>query len=78
MVWGTDSGKIQEERLNRLGLYCYGGGSKEGQMSYRIYSDNDKKFKLELTQKEFDNIEEYFKIYTRSRKLNKIKLKING
>jgi hypothetical protein len=77
MVWGTE-GYVQEERLNKLGLYCYGGGSKDGQMSYYVYSHSDITFRLELSQKEFDKIEEHFKIYIRCRKLKKLKNEISS
>lgn len=78
MVWGTDGGKIEKERLDKLGLYCYGGGSKKGEVSYYVYSCKDKNLELELTQKEFNNIEEYFIIYTRRKKLKKLKNEISS
>ena len=55
---GGVAGKINKEILEPLGLTCYGGGTKDGKMSYIVYHKNGQCY--ELTSDEFNNIEQYF------------------
>jgi len=71
-VWGVVGGSsVDEKRLSRLGLICYGGGSNNKGMTYHVYS-KDKTFNKELNKKDFDNIEVIYKKYLRKKKLQKI------
>lgn len=55
-IWGINNGSIDENRLKKFGLYCYGGKDDK----YIVHSFNSN-IELVLTQNEFDNIEEYMK-----------------
>jgi hypothetical protein len=74
MMWGVDSGSVDEKRLKPLGLICYGGSSNDkGEMTWHV---SDKKgFDVYLVRKDFDNVEEVYKKYKkdlRKDKLNRI------
>jgi hypothetical protein len=75
-IWGIEGGdgKVMKELLSPLGLYSYGGGSKDSEMSYVIYSNSDKNFKVELAWSKINDIEKIYKKYLRKQKL----LNING
>lgn len=65
LVWGVESGGVDDKRLKPLGLYCSGGFTKNNINYFLVWSNNQR---YELTEKEFDNIE----IWLRKIKLNKI------
>ena len=76
MVWGVDSGSIDDKILKPLGLVCHGGGSfKNNELSYHVTNINSNKNKIDiyLTKKEFNNIENYMKKYNKEIRLKKLK-----
>lgn len=86
MVWGTDSGKIDKERLDPLGLTCYGGGSgkqflgekkNNGGMTYHVYNE-DKSFDFEVSADDFKNIDKVYKAWKTKYRKDKIKKIENG
>ena len=60
MTWGVEGGKIDDKRLSRFGLICYGGSSNKKGMTWHVYNE-DKSFDMELNQNDFLNIEEVYK-----------------
>lgn len=58
-LWGVDhKDGVEPERLKPLGLYCSGGGSNKGVEYYSVWCDN---VRYELSKKEFNNIEQWFR-----------------
>ena len=72
MIWGVDRGKVSEEKLSPLGLSCYGGSSNDKGMTYHVYNE-DKSFDLELSQKDYENIEKFYKKFKNDLRKNKLK-----
>lgn len=86
--WGVYSGHfVEENRLNKLNLFCTGGrfdkfknrtyiiGRRFMKESYvreseKFYHyETDPNFSLTLTEKEFQNIEQYYQKYLRKEKI---------
>lgn len=74
-MWGVEggNGKVEEKLLSPLGLTSYGGGSKNGEMSYSVFND-DKSFNVELTREELKDIKNIY--YKFKQDLRKEKIKI--
>ena len=72
-IWGVDKGTIDEERLSKLGLICYGGGtSKKGGTTYKIHGKNTDFF-IELEEYDFkNNLDKIYTRYLRKIKIDKI------
>jgi len=58
-MWGVD-GKdgVASEKLKPLGLYCPGGGTKNGKDYFTIYCNE---IRYEITKDEFDDIESWLR-----------------
>jgi len=86
MVWGTDGGKIDKERLDPLGLTCWGGdsgklfwGKKDknaGGLTYHVFNE-DKSFDFEVSSKDFNNIDKIYKEWKLKNRKDKLK-KLNN
>ena len=72
MYWGTvGEVYVEEALLSPLGLFSHGGASIDGEMSYLIFS-KDNKFLVELKKSELKNIGKIYSIYLRENKLKRI------
>lgn len=74
MRWCVEYGTVSEEKLEPLGLICYGGGYNKNGTTYHVFNE-DKSFDVEVNQKDFDNIDKIyhqFKTKDRKEKLEKI------
>ena len=74
VVWGvTDINnrgcKIDKERLEPLGLICWGGSSKNNDISYHVYNQ-DKSFDVNVSYNDFKKIDKTYIKFLRKRKLN--------
>ena len=86
MIWYTDGSKIDNERLEPLGLTCCGGGGggsdKQllgerkyfGELTFHVFN-KDRSFDFEVSFEKFKNIDKIYKEWIKSnRKYKLIKL----
>lgn len=80
MVWGTGGGKIDKDRLDPLGLSCWGGGSgkpfwgkKKNNvgMTYNVFN-NDRSFDFEVYWEDFQNIDKVYKEWFKNNRKEKL------
>lgn len=72
MIWGVESGLIDENRLKPLGLCCDGGSSNKDGMTYHVFSKNDD-FNIYVNFEDFKKIDVIYRNFKKSERKEKLK-----